>query len=72
MITQISKNDYTDGTSQSAKSSCENRRNHLGQSTIEYLLVTAAVIAAIAFISGQVQSRARGIMSAAINKIPTP
>ncbi len=70
LMTQMSNNDDTDGTSQSAQASVGNRWNPIGQSTIEYLIVAGAIVAALLVVRWQFQARASNLMNSAINRIP--
>ena len=47
------------------------RTSRRGQSIVEYLVVTAAVIAAIVAVRGAMQSAAQRVMSGALDTVPT-
>lgn len=69
MMTQINENDYTDRPVESVKSSVKNRWNHVGQSTIEYLIVAAVIIAALLAVRGLLRNRVQAIFRNAINQV---
>lgn len=52
---------------------CARIRTRRGQSVVEYLLIVAAVIMAIAAITGKgtLQDRVENLLTGAINRIPT-
>ena len=46
------------------------RIGRTGQSTIEYLVVAAAIVAALVWVRWQFQAKASNLMSSAIGRIP--